>query len=703
MTSSMIKYTIQQGIGVVRIDNPPVNALSQRLRSELVRSIQRGQEDDSKALLIICDGRTFIAGADIREFDQSPRPPSLPELVEVLERSGKLVVAALHGSALGGGFELALACHYRCATSDAMVGLPEVRLGLLPGAGGTQRVPRLAGVEPALDLITSGKPVSAEHATSIGLVDRIVEGDLLAGALEYTRELVSRRAVLRKSSELSVETTGMPPNTFDVWRRTLKKRAPGQLAPQHIVCCIEAATTQRFEDGIQTERQLFKECRGSSESAAMRHLFFAERMTSKLDALPDGISSRPIDSVAIIGAGTMGAGIAMVFADAGISVVVLENDASALERGLASIRSKYEKSVARDRISDTEASYRLGKIKGTTDYSNIADVDLVVEAVYEDMEVKKAVFSKIEKHCKPTTILATNTSYLDIDDLAATTSNPRNVIGLHFFSPANVMRLLEVVQTALTADEVVATSVRLAKRLGKIPILAGVCYGFVGNRIFRQYMREANFCLLQGCSPKQIDSAMENWGMAMGPLAVGDLAGLDVSYKARLSLPPDQVASNTPFAVADALVESGRLGQKSGSGYYDYEESSRKRHNSQGAKVIVDRVARHLGIDRLTIGEDEIVTRLTCALINEGAQLLQEGIARRSSDIDVVFTNGYGFPAFRGGPMYYADAIGLQEVVESISALRTKYGDYWTPAPLLTELASSGGGFSDWQPQPSVS
>lgn len=695
MTSSMIKYTIQQGIGVIRIDNPPVNALSQRLRSELVQNIQRGQEDDSEALLIICDGRTFIAGADIREFGQPPKTPSLPELTRELDRSGKLTIAALHGTAFGGGFEVALACNYRCAVATAKVGLPEVKLGLIPGAGGTQRVPRLTGVEIALDMITSGDPISAERAVSVGLIDRILEGELLQSAVDYARELVSRRAILRRCSAIQIDMTGVPEDIFAKRRHSLRKRARRQLAPQHVVSCIEAAAKIPFEEGLVKERQLFEECLVSNESAAMRHLFLAERAASKLEWLPKDTPTRPVDSVAIIGAGTMGTGIAMVFANAGIPVRVLESNSEALDQGIRSIRTGYEESVSRNRITGEQAEDRLRLIKGTVNYSDISDTDLIVEAVYEDMDVKKSVFRKLENTCKPGSILATNTSYLDINQIAAATTRPQDVIGLHFFSPANLMKLLEVVRPALTANDVVATSMILAKRLGKVPVLSGVCYGFIGNRILRQYLREANLCLLQGCSPELIDSAMENWGMSMGPLAVGDLAGLDVGYKARQALPGDQQLANTPFAIADALVESGRLGQKSRCGYYDYEDSSRARINSQVVTKLAGEVANDLDVEQLKIDEDEITTRLLCAMINEGARLLQERIAQRPGDIDVVFANGYGFPAARGGPMYFADTVGLSSISNSMSELHAKYGDYWTPAPLLADLVSSGGRFAD--------
>lgn len=692
-----VSYELIGETGVITIDNPPVNALSHVVREGVKNAVIAAQSDSSKAVIILCSGRTFIAGADISEFGKPAIPPSLPQVLSVIENSEKPVIAALHGSALGGGFELALACHYRCATSPAKVGLPEVKLGLLPGAGGTQRVPRLAGVEAALDLITSGKPISTDKANKLGLVDRIITGNLREGALEYAQEVVLGDVEPRTARNISISPKEVPEGIFESYKIKLGKRARGQLAPQSIVTCIQAAVELPMDEGLNKERELFLECRDSEQSAALRHMFFAERTAPKIKGLAEGIESRAISRVTIIGGGTMGCGIAMCFANAGIPVTLLEISAEALGKGLQIIDRNYDLSVKKGVFSSEEGILKKGFITGTTKYEDLSDCDLVIEAVFESFEVKKEVFSRLDKVCKPEAILATNTSYLDVNAIAEITSRPENVVGLHFFSPANIMKLLEVVRGEKTSDEVLATAMNIAKKIRKVPVLAGVCFGFIGNRMLRQYVRETQLCLIEGASPEQIDQVMEDWGMAMGPLAVGDLSGLDVAYKARQSLSDQEKGDPKTYCIADALVEKGRLGQKVGKGYYLYGANNRGRTSDPEVLEIINGQALKHGVVRSEISDGEILMRLTLALINEGFKILEEGIAQRPSDIDAVYVFGYGFPAFRGGPMFYADQLGLKKVHEMICKLQETNGyQYWAPATLLEELAHSNKTLAEW-------
>ena len=693
--SSPVSYHLADEVGIIRIDNPPVNALSQPVRQGILDAVRAAQQDASRVLLVICAGRTFIAGADISEFGKPPTAPLLPDVVDAIENSKKLVVAAIHGTALGGGLEIALGCHYRLALASARVGLPEVRLGLIPGAGGTQRVPRLAGVRAALDLMTSGKPIPAAKALEIGLVDRIVEDELEAFALAWCRELAERRAPRRKASGQTVEL--LPDGVLADYRSTLAKRARGQLAPQKIVDAVEAAMTLPFPEGLALERKYFVQCVESPQSAAMRHLFFAEREAAKIADLPKDTPQRAVSRVGVIGGGTMGSGIAMSFANAGIGVTLLEVNDEALARGLAGVDRNYLGSVKRGKLTEAEATERRGRIEGTTAYSALADVDLVIEAVFENLGLKQEVFAELDAVCKPGAILATNTSYQDVDRIAAATRRPEDVIGLHFFSPAHVMKLLEVVRADETAADVLATCMALGKKIGKVPVMARVCYGFVGNRMLGPYLREAQLCLIEGATPAAIDTAMEQWGMAMGPLAVADLAGLDVGYKARQGLPVEDRGDPRAYRIADVLVESGQLGQKSGKGFYTYDPDTRQRSENAAALDIVEREAASLGVTRREIDAGEIVDRLIYALVNEGMRIVAEGIAQRPGDIDVVYAYGYGFPAFRGGPMFYADTVGLGEVLDQIEAFRRQFGDtHWTPAPLLVELAGAGRTLAEW-------
>ena len=650
--SSPVNYTLTGNIGVITVNNPPVNALSHAVRKGLLDAFETAANDASEALLLVCEGRTFIAGADISEFGQPPQEPFLPDLCDRMEASDKLFVAAIHGTALGGGFEVALSADYRCAVPSAKVGLPEVMLGLLPGAGGTQRTPRLAGVEAALQLMTSGVPVGAAAAKDIGLVDEIVEGDLLDGALNYVRKLLDENAPLRRTSAL--EVPGHDPAIFDQYRAALGKKARGQVAPQAIVDCVEKAAATHYEEGVAYERQRFMELMDGDQSKALRHFFFAERAAAKIDDLPKDVAMRSVERVAVIGGGTMGGGIAMTFANAGIPVMLVEISDEALERGLAIIDRNYAGSVKRGKLSEDKAAACRGLITGVTDYSELADVDLVIEAVFEDPGLKKEIFAKLDDVCKDGAILATNTSYQDVNAIAAATRRPQDVLGLHFFSPAHIMKLLEVVRGGKTADDVLATCMQLAKRIRKVPVVAGVCYGFIGNRMLQPYATQAQLLLLEGATPEQVDTAMENFGMAMGPMRVFDLAGLDVGYKAREALSDEEKGDPASYRVPDHLVEAGRLGQKSGSGFYSYDENRRPTPDPEVHKII-EQTSAELGIERRDISDEEIVERLVGALVEEGQKIVEEGIAQRASDIDVVYVYGYGFPAFRGGPMFYAN------------------------------------------------
>jgi 3-hydroxyacyl-CoA dehydrogenase len=694
---SIVTYEIKDEIGVITLNYPPVNALSHALREGLSHTIQTARQDASKALVIICEGRTFIAGADITEFGKPPLSPILPEVLDQIEASEKPVIAAIHGSALGGGFETALACHYRCALSSAKIGLPEVSLGLLPGAGGTQRVPRLIGVEAALTFMTSGKPVNAANALEIGLIDKIVDGNLMDGAIAYAKQIVDNGLPLRRIRDMKIDSSTIPEDFFDTWRAKFKKRFRGRTSPQHIVTCVEAAVNLPMDEGLKKERSLFIECMNSDQSAALRHMFFSERKSAKIKGLPKDIALRQIKRVGIIGGGTMGGGIAMCFVNAGIPVTLLEINEEALQRGKEIIAKNYGISVKKGKLSQEDAARRQEMVAGTIEYSDLADADLVIEAVFENLDIKKQVFAKLDTVCKPGAILATNTSYLDVNEIAAATKRPEDVIGLHFFSPANVMKLLEIVQADKTKDDVLATSMAMARKIKKVPALARVCYGFIGNRMLRQYGREAQLCMLEGGSPEQIDTALQTFGMAMGPLAVGDLAGLDIGYKARQGLTDAQKGAPKTYKIADTLVEMGRLGQKSGAGYYQYDPQTRRRLSDPAVMDVICKVAKDLNITRRELSDAEILNRHLHALINEGMKILEEGIAQRPSDIDVVYVFGYAFPAHKGGPMHLADTIGLKKVYETICDFRDVHGEeYWTPAALLEQLVKEDKTLSQW-------
>jgi len=692
--NSPVSYEIVDSIGVVTIDSPPVNALSQAVRQGILDAIRMAQGDDSKAVVIICAGRTFIAGADITEFGQPPLEPHLPELLNEVEASAKIVVAALHGTALGGGFETALASHYRIALDVAKVGMPEVKLGLFPGAGGTQRLPRLTGVAAAVELMANGNPIGAAQAAELGAIDKVVTGDLREEALAYVKQLLADGAPARRTRELKIEPVDSA--ALDEIEKQVRKRARGQVAPLNMLESVKGALALPFDEGLANERALFWELMQGSQSRALQHIFFAEREAAKIKGLPRDTAKREISSVGIIGGGTMGGGIAMSFANAGFDVTMLEINDEALQRGLSIVDKNYGGSVKRGKLSEDSAKACRNKISGATEYASLTDCDLVIEAVFEDPELKKEIFAKLDATCKPGAILATNTSYQDVDAIAAATDRPEDVLGMHFFSPAHIMKLLEVVRGARTADDVLVTVMSLAKKIRKVPVMSGVCYGFIGNRMLTPYFREAQLCLVEGSTPAAVDGAMQEWGMAMGPISVADLAGLDVGYKARQALPEDKRGDPRASRVPDALVEAGRLGQKSGAGFYQYEPETRRQTADPDVVAIIEREAAALDIERREIGSDEIVDRLIYALVNEGMRIVEEGIAQRPGDIDVVYIYGYGFPAWRGGPMHYADEVGLDKVLARIREFQERFGDAWAPAPLLEMLVQEGSSLAEW-------
>ena len=685
-------------VGVVVVDNPPVNAIALSVREGIAEAVAELNQDAAVAAIVLhCANGTFMAGADIKNLTAAPSKLTSAQLMLNLEDVRKPLVAALQGNALGGGLEFALSCHFRCAAPSTRLGLPEVNLGLIPGACGTQRLPRIVGVAKALEMIVSAKPIGAAEALKIGLVDRVLTGkDVLGEAVAYARELVAQRAVPRKSRERPVA-----PVFADVYVSAAKiaeRTRRGETAPIAAIEAVRAAAELPFEQGMLREKALFEACRDSAQSRALRHLFIAERKIGKLPGIDKSTPIRALRSIGVVGGGTMGRGIAMACANAGLSIVLVEVEAAALQRALASIRESYAASAAKGRISEAEGQAHVDRIAGSMDLQQLRGCDLVIEAVFEDMAVKQRLFGQLDQICKPNVVLATNTSALDIDIIAAVTKRPADVIGLHFFSPANVMRLLEIVRGKVTSPEVIATSMDLAKRLRKLGVLAGNCDGFIGNRMLAGYRRESDFLLLEGALPEQVDGALVRFGMSMGPHAVGDLAGLDISAMGRKRRRAEGRAPIDPrFGVlGDRLVELGRLGQKTGAGMYRYEQGSREALPDSFALELIEREAARLGISRRRISDEEIVERCTLPLVNEGARILEEGMALRASDIDVVWANGYGFPRYRGGPMCYADELGLANVVARIDRLRAKHGDvYWSTAPLLERLAREGRHFRD--------
>ncbi len=699
--SDLVQLSRDGDVAVITINNPPVNALSAGVPEGIETAIAEIEKDAGvKAAVLIGGGKTFIAGADINMFVQMTsgkggRINLLPTLLKI-EDCTKPVVVAIHGNALGGGLEVAQACHYRVASPDARVGQPEVSLGIIPGAGGTQRLPRLAGIAKSVELCTVGKPIKAAEAAKAGIIDRLIEGDLLKGAVAFAREVAGKKAPKTRELSTKLGTAAENAPIFAAARDNARKKMRGLPAPMAAIDAIEAATKMPFEQGCEEEARLFDKCLYSDESKALIHVFFAEREAAKIPDVPKETPVIPVNSVAILGAGTMGSGIAMVCANAGIPVVMKDADQAALDRGLANIQKNYATSVKRGRFTQQQVDERMKLIKPTLAWEDFSKADLVIEAVFEGMELKKQVFAELDRACKRGAILASNTSTLDIDEIAASTSRPEAVIGTHFFSPANVMRLLELVRGKKSSKEVIATCMQLAKKIGKVAVLVGNCRGFVGNRMFLPYIREAQFLVEEGASPEAVDGALTAWGMAMGPLAVGDLGGLDVAWRIRKEFKHlEKPGARQPY-VEDKLCEMGRFGQKTGSGWYKY-DAERKATADPEVIALVKKWNAESGIPQRNIPAEEIVDREVYCLVNEGARILEEGYALRAGDIDTIYLNGYGFPGFRGGPMWYADTVGLKKVYDRVCEFHKQHGMLWEPAPLLKKLAESGGKFADFE------
>jgi 3-hydroxyacyl-CoA dehydrogenase len=689
-TSQSVDLDRRGRIAVLTVNNPPVNALSQHVRQGLRDGVKQASGDANVAAIVItCAGRTFIAGADITEFGKPPKEPALHEVLDLIEGSPKPVVAVIHGTALGGGLEVTLACHYRVGVKTARFGLPEVKLGILPGAGGTQRLPRVVGVPKALAMIVSGDPIGADEALKVGLIDEIVDGDLAAAGVTFAEKIVREKRPLKKIRDLDDKIAAVrgKPEVFAEFRKSVARQTRGFRAPENCIKAVEAAVSLPFDQGLKRERELFQELITSPESKAQRYFFFAEREAAKIPDVPGDTKSRDIKKAAVLGAGTMGGGIAMNFANAGIPVTVVEVAQDALDRGLGVVRRNYEATAARGRLTPEDVEKRMGLISGTTDWSKIADADIVVEAVFEEMPIKKEVFAKIDGICKPGAVLASNTSTLDVDEIASATKRPDDVIGMHFFSPANVMRLLEVVRGKKSAKDVIATAMGVGRRIAKVPVLVGVCYGFVGNRMLHQRGREAEKLILEGALPHEVDKVLTDFGFPMGPFAMGDLAGLDVGWRIRKG-------KGVKSAVADRICELGRFGQKTGAGYFRYEKGDRTPIPDADVEKIIVEVASEMGITRRKIGDDEILARLLYPMVNEGAKILEEKIAIRASDIDVIWVYGYGWPVYRGGPMFWADQVGLRTIRDRMQEWRKTQGEDWRPAPLLDRLATEGKTFT---------
>ncbi|HXO89227.1 MAG TPA: 3-hydroxyacyl-CoA dehydrogenase NAD-binding domain-containing protein [Stellaceae bacterium] len=673
-------------IAIVTVDNPPVNALKHEVRAGLTEALRQTAEDAAvKGVVIACAGRTFFAGADITEFGKPPQAPGLGEVIAAIEAMSKPVVAALHGTALGGGFELALACHFRVAVPSARVGLPEVKLGLLPGAGGTQRLPRLIGPEKALKMIVTGDPIEAREALADGVIDEIVEGDLAAGAIAFARRVVAEGRPLRlvRDREDKLVAEG-----FADAAETLTRRLHGRDAPAACVEAVRNAITLPFEEGLKREGELFRKLVTGDQSKAQRHIFFAEREAARVPGIPEGTKPRPITSGAVIGAGTMGGGIAMCFANAGIPVTIVETGRDLLQRGLDRVAANYRATVSRGGLGADEMERRMALISGVTEFDAVGSADLVIEAVFEEMDLKKRVFADLDRVAKADAVLATNTSTLDVNEIARATSRPQDVLGMHFFSPANVMRLLEIVRGAATAPDALATAVALGRRISKVPVTVGVCYGFVGNRMLARRSVEAERLLLEGALPQEVDAAVTGFGFPMGPFAMADMAGLDVGWRIRKG-------RGERNAIEDALCEAGHFGQKTGKGYFRYDSGSRTPvPDPEVERIIIDASTR-LNRPRRSIAQEEIVERMIFPMINEGARILEEGIATRPGDIDVIWVYGYGWPVWRGGPMYYADQLGLAHIRDRLTFYAESSGDdTLRPAALIRRLAAEGSGFA---------
>lgn len=676
-------------VAVITLDNPPVNALSFHLRAPLMTALETLRDDDTvKAIVLTCAGRTFVAGADITEFGKPMQRPDLRDLIATLEKIEKPTVAAIHGTALGGGLELALGCHFRVAVKDARLGLPEVKLGILPGAGGTVRLPYILGPRKALKMIVSGTPIGAAEALQGGLVDAVHDGDLVASAIAFARAKIAEGGPFKAVRDRR-ETIGQADlAAFDADAAELAKKARGLEAPVACAQSVRNAITLPFDEALAKERDFFVHLVSGEQSRAQRHLFFAEREAAKVAGVGKDVKPRDIRRAGIIGAGTMGGGIAMSFVNGGIPVTLLEMSKEALDRGLATIEKNYAISVSRGSLTEDAKAKRMAMFTGTTDYADLADCDIIIEAVFEDMEVKKDVFGKLDEIAKAGAILASNTSYLDVDQIAAITARPEDVVGLHFFSPANVMKLLEIVRGKKTAPDVLATALAVAKRIAKVPVVVGVCHGFVGNRMLAARSADSEDLLLEGASPAEVDKAFTDFGWPMGPFQMADLAGLDIGWRNRKSL-------GKKAAISDPLCEQGRFGQKTGKGFYLY-ENGRTPKNDPDVEKLIEEKARERGIERRAISAEEITERSLYPMINEGARILEEGIAARASDVDIVWVNGYGFPVGKGGPMFWAEAHGLKQIVERLDHWHARTGKaVFEPAPLLRSLAASGGSFAE--------
>ena len=684
MTSINDVTTIEKdgNISIITLNSPPVNALSAPVREGLHKGISEARNDkETEAIVIICEGRTFIAGADISEFGKEPKGPSLFEVQEFIEDSDKPVIAAIHGTALGGGLEVALTCHYRIAVPTAKCGLPEVNLGLLPGAGGTQRLPRVVGVEKALQMVTSGQHVPAKQCLEMGLVDEISnEDNLRQDSISFAKKIVSENRPLVKISEMNdkVEAARGNENIFKDFRASIARKARGFLAPEYNIQCIEAAVNKSFTEGIKVERKLFMELVTGTQSAAQRYAFFAQRQVAKIPDIEPDTEIKPFTSIGVIGAGTMGGGISMNFANVGIPVTIIEQNQERLDKGLSIIRKNYENTANKGRITFENVEERTALINGSTDINDLSNCDLIIEAVFENMDLKKDIFKTLDSIAKKGAILATNTSALDVNEIAAVTSRPEDVIGLHFFSPANVMRLLEIVRGEKTSKSVVATSMKMAKNIGKVAAVVGVCPGFVGNRILAQRQREANKLILEGAMPWEVDDALFNFGFPMGPFAMSDLAGLDIGWDEDLS---------TGDTLRDKLCEAGRLGQKTGKGFYIYDENRNKSPDEEVEKLIIEFSEKHQ-IKRREISKEEILERCLYPMINEGFKILEEGMAIRASDIDIVWINGYGWPIYEGGPMFYGQLIGYEKILKWHKEMEEKFGPDFTPSPYLEKVVN---------------
>ena len=696
----LVQLAKDQDVAIITINNPPVNALSPGVAKAIAQTIaQVGHDDGVKAVVLIGGGRTFIAGADIKEFGKitsgkTQRGAGLLPLLLQIEDVRKPVVVAIHGSAFGGGLELAMAGHYRVAALNAQLGQPEVKLGIIPGAGGTQRLPRLVGVAKAVEMCAEGNPITAQEALKLGLVDRLIEDDLLAGALDFSREIAGKPALKTRERNDRLGNPEQNASVFGAAREKAHTKQRGMMSPLAAIDAVEAATRLSFEEGCQLERKLFDDCLFSDQSKSLIYAFFGEREVAKIPDIPKETALLPVNSVAVVGAGTMGGGIAMVFANAGFPVLLKEADQLALDRGLATVQKNYQSSVKRGRLTQQFVDERLQLIKPTLSYDDFGKVDMVVEAVFEGMALKKEIFGQLDRVCRPGAILASNTSTLDIDEIASATSRPGAVVGTHFFSPANIMRLLEIVRGKASSKEVIATCMQLSKKLGKVGVLVGNCRGFVGNRMFGPYRREAQFLVEEGASIESVDEALFDFGMAMGPMATGDLAGLDVGWRIRKEYRHlEKPGVRQPFS-EDRLCELGRYGQKTAAGWYKYDENRRPILDPE-VNEMVRRWARDAGIAQRKLSSEEIVDRCIYALVNEGARILEEGIVWRAVDIDIIYLNGYGFPAYRGGPMWYADTVGLDKVYRRISEFHQRHGELWEPAPLLKRLAEEGKTFAE--------